>query len=129
MQQLVAVTPFNRQTNSEVTACEEGYAEIIIPFDESLTQHHGFLHGALVGYLADSAMSWAAASVAGDVLTSEYRIHLLAPGKGDSFIGKGYVIKQSRRQVVTRADVYAVTNGEEKLIATATGTILPTSTA
>lgn len=125
MKEVVKASPFNVLTSSDVTACKDGFAEIVMPFARQLTQHHGFLHGGLVGYLADTAISWAAASVAGDVLTSEFRVHLLAPGKGERFIGRGRVIKAGKRQIVARADVLAVANGEERLIATATGTVLP----
>lgn len=127
MKQVVAASPFNGLTRSDVTACKDGFAEVIMPFDSRYCQHHGFLHGGLVGFLADTAMSWAAASVAGDVLTSEFRVHLLAPGKGESFAGRGHVIKAGKRQIVTRADVFALQDGKEKLIATATGTVMPVS--
>ena len=125
MKQVVAASPFNGLTQSDVTACADGFAEIQMPFDQRLSQHHGFLHGGLVGFLADTAMSWAAASVAGDVLTAEFRVHLLSPGKGERFIGRGHVIKAGRRQIVTRSNVFAVNGNQEKLIATATGTIMP----
>lgn len=126
MKQVVAASPFNGLTKSDVTACKDGFAEITMPFDNQFRQHHGFLHGGLVGFLADTAMSWAAASVAGDVLTAEFRVHLLAPGTGDRFVGRGHVIKAGRRQIVTRADVFSIQDKQEKLIATATGTIMPT---
>lgn len=125
MRQIVASTPFNVLTKTDIIACADGYAELSMPFDQSMTQHHGFLHGALIGYLADTAISWSAGSVVGDVVTSEFRVHILAPGKGDSFLAKGYVVKAGRRQVVSRAEVFAVLGGEEKLIAIATGTCIP----
>ena len=125
MKQVVKHSSFNQLTNSDVTACADGFAEVQMPFSPDLCQHKGFLHGGLVGYLADVALSWACASAVGEVLTSEYRVHILAPGIGERFIGRGQVIKAGRRQVVARSDVYAVKDGEEKLIATATGTCIP----
>ena len=125
MRRIVAITPFASMTASEVRACADGHAEISMPFDPRYTQHHGFLHGGMIGYLADSAISWAAASVVGDVLTSEYRVHLLAPGRGERFVGRGWVVKAGRRQVVARADVFAIEGDRETLIATATGTVMP----
>jgi uncharacterized protein (TIGR00369 family) len=125
MRQIVAINPFNGLTKTEVIACADGYAELSIPFDPALTQHHGYLHGALIGYLADTAISWSAGSMVGDVVTSEFRVHILAPGKGDSFIARGQVVKAGRRQVVSRAEVFAVADGTEKLIAIATGTCIP----
>ena len=124
MQQVIRTSGFNMLTRSEVTACADGFAEIAMPFSEQLTQHHGYLHGGLIGYLADTAISWAAASVAGDVLTSEFRVHLLAPGKGEKFVGRGRVIKAGKRQVVAESEVIAISEGKEKQIAVATGTVL-----
>lgn len=125
MKEVVKQSPYCQFVGADVTACADGFAEVSLPYSPQLGQHHGFLHGSLVGFLADTAMSWAAASVAGDVLTSEFRVHLLAPGKGEQFFGRGHVIKAGRRQIVTRADVIAVIDGKEKMIATATGTIMP----
>ena len=129
MRKIVAATPFNMLTNTEVLACADGYAELSMPFDINLTQHHGFLHGALIGYLADTAISWSAGSAVGDVVTSEFRVHILAPGKGERFIAKAQVVKAGRRQVVSRAEVFAVSSGEERLIAIATGTCIPVGQA
>jgi uncharacterized protein (TIGR00369 family) len=125
MRRIVAISPFASMTASEARACAEGFAEVSMPFDWRFTQHHGYLHGGLIGYLADTALSWAAASVVGDVLTSEFRVHLLAPGKGDRFLARGWVIKAGRRQVVARADVFAIEGDRETLVATATGTVVP----
>lgn len=127
LREIIAISPFAVLTGSDVVHCCGGRAEVTMPFDLRFTQHHGYLHGGLIGYLADTAISWAAASVVGDVLTAEYRVHLLAPGKGERFIGRGTVIKAGRRQVVARADVFAVRGSEEVLIATATGTVMPVS--
>jgi uncharacterized protein (TIGR00369 family) len=99
-----------------------------MPFDIRMTQHHGLLHGALIGYLADTAISWSAGSLVGDVVTSEFRVHILAQGKGDTFIAKGHVVKVGRRQVVSRADVFSLSDSKEKLIAIATGTCIPIGT-
>ncbi|MEP5153745.1 PaaI family thioesterase [Planktotalea sp.] len=121
---LTAVPGLNQLTQTEALACENGFAELAMPFDPTYTQHHGFLHGGLIAYLADTSIAWSAASLVGDVLTSEFRVHFLAPGKGQRFIARGNVIKASRRQVVAKSDVFAVNDGVEKLIATATGTCL-----
>ncbi len=125
MRQIAAATPFNALTKTEVIACADGYAELSMPFDLSMTQHHGYLHGAPIGYLADTAISWSAGSAVGDVVTSEFRVQIIAPGKGESFIARGHVVKAGWRQVVSRAEVFAVLDGEEKLIAIATGTCIP----
>lgn len=110
-----------------VTKCEGGEAELRLPFKEDLTQHHGFIHGSLFGFLADASCAWAAATVAGDVRTSEYKINLLAPGAGEEFIGRGKVIKVTRRTVVAQGEVFAVQDGREKLVAIAMATLMSVS--
>jgi len=129
MKEVVKMSPFTSWSGAEVTACENGFAELKIPFKADLTQHHGFLHGGIIGFLSDNVSAWAAASVVGDVLTAEYSVKLLAPGKGDYFIARGQVVKTTRRLVAVESKVYAVIKTgdgeEEKLIAMGTATILP----
>src|SRR3954447_19336332 len=83
---LLDKTPFTAFLRPEVLKCEDGYAELHVQLRHDLTQHHGYAHGAVVGCVADSACAWAAGSVAGDVVTSEYQLHLLAPAVGDKLI-------------------------------------------
>lgn len=66
-----------------------GEAELVIPLRAELLQHHGYAHGAVVGAAADNACAWAAASLAGDVVTSSYTLQLLAPAKGARLRAKG----------------------------------------
>jgi len=129
LKQVVKMSPFTNWSGTEVTACENGYAELRMPFRKDLTQHHGFLHGGIVGFLSDNVSAWAASSVVGDVLTAEYSVKLLAPGKGDFFIARANVVKATRRLVAVESKVFAVIGegdaAEEKLIAMGTATILP----
>ncbi len=119
----IAQTPFAVLLGARLLHYAVGKAELSIPFEVNITQHHGLAHGAVLGFLADSACSWAAASAAGDVVTSEYKINLIAPARGDLLVGRGEVIKVTGRQVITRADVFAVKEGSETLVATALATI------
>ena len=92
-----------------------------------MTQHHGYVHGAIVGLMADNACAWAASSAVGDVVTGSYTINFLAPAKGERLRSKGTVVKAGRRQVVVRSDVWCERSGEEPvLVAVAQGTIVPT---
>lgn len=120
---VIARTPFARLLGAEVVKYSEGEVELAIPIVKDVTQHHGFAHGAVVGFVADSACAWAAASVVGDVVTSEYKINLITPGVGSKLIGRGYAVKALSRQVICRADVFAENNGREVLVATALATV------
>jgi len=129
LQHVVKLSPFTNWSGTEVTEARYGYAEAKTPFRKDLTQHHGFLHGGIIGFLSDNVSAWAAATVVGDVLTADYSVKLLAPGKGDYFIARATVVKATRRLVAVESKIYAVTEGagepSEKLIAMGTATILP----
>jgi uncharacterized protein (TIGR00369 family) len=125
MRQVIPKSPFTAFLETEITVCADGVAELEVPIRPELTQHHGFAHGAIVGCVADNACAWAAASVVGDVVTAEYKLHLLAPAVGQKLIGRGRVIKASSRMVTASADVYAVNGETEKHVATMLATIIP----
>lgn len=112
--QILAATPLR---------CWQGESELVIELAPHLTQHHGFAHGGVIGAAADNACAWAAASVAGDVVTSSYTLHFLEPALGERLRAKGRVIRAGKRQVTAAADVFAEKAGESKLIATALATI------
>lgn len=120
---------FTRFAGIEPLKVWMGESELTITLRDDLTQHHGFAHGAVVGLMADNACAWAAASVAGDVVTGSYTIHFLAPAVGERLRAKGQVVKAGKRQVVVRADVWAERDGASPVLAaTATATIVPLGT-
>lgn len=123
MEQAIAISPFTNWVGTKLLDFDPGRVKISTAVRREMTQHHGFAHGAIVGYMADTVCAWAAASVVGDVVTAEYKLNLLAPAIGEELIAVGEVIKAGGRQVVTRADVYAVKDGTEKIVATALATI------
>lgn len=123
MEQAIAISPFTNWVGTKLLDFDPGRVKISSMIRKEMTQHHGFAHGAIVGYMADTVCAWAAASVVGDVVTSEYKLNLLAPAVGEELRAVGEVIKAGGRQVVTRADVFAVKDGTEKIVATALATI------
>jgi acyl-coenzyme A thioesterase PaaI-like protein len=54
----------------------------------------------------------------------EFKVNLLAPGAGESFVARASVKRAGKRLAVCTADAFAVTGGEEKLIATMLATII-----
>ena len=118
----LAPSPFGSPVGSELRFWRDGEAEVRLPFRDDLLQRGGFIHGAVLSYLADTACARAAASLVGECRTAEYKINFLAPGAGELFIGRGHVVKATRRTAIARVDVFAVKDGVEKLIAIATAT-------
>jgi uncharacterized protein (TIGR00369 family) len=104
-----------------------GEIEIALRPHPGIMQQHGFVHGGVVGALADSAAGYAALSVmpAGTgVLTAEYKINLLAPATGERIVARGSVVKAGRTLTLAQADVFALNGGKEKLIAHLTATMM-----
>lgn len=126
LRELLQQHSFTRWTGLELIRAEGGEVETrLVLRKEDMTQHHGYLHGGLVSFLADNAAAWAAATVAGDVVTSQLSLNLVAPGVGEAFRAKAKVLKAGKRQVTVRSEVYAEQDGGQKLIAAAQATILP----
>ena len=99
-----------------------------MPFGEALSQQHGFLHAGAITALMDSAAGYAALSLMeeqDEVLTAEMKINLLAPARGEQLKATGRVIKPGRRLAVVGAEVHAITDGRETLIAVLQGTMVP----
>ena len=94
---------------ASLSAVEAGYVEITLPFRDDLTQQKGFVHGGIIGMIADSACGYAAFSLmpaTSSLVTVEYKINILAPGLG-SLAARGEVVKPGRTLTVARAEVYA----------------------
>jgi len=120
---VIQSTPFAVMLGARIIEFGSGRVVLTVPITGELLQHHRLVHGAVIGFVADSALTWSAASQVGDVVTAEYKLNFLAPAAGTSLVGRGEVIKISGRQVVSRADIFAERNGVERLVATALGTI------
>ena len=94
---------------ASLSAIEPGASEISLPFRADLTQQKGFVHGGIIGMIADTACGYAAYSLmpkTASLVTVEYKINILAPARG-SLVAKGKVIKSGRTLTVARAEVYA----------------------
>jgi len=113
---------------AELTRVTAGVVEIELPFAEELTQQHGFLHAGVISAALDSACGYAAYSLMpadAAVLTIEFKVNLLAPGRGERFLFRGSVTKPGRTIIVADGQAYAFgADGETRLIATMTGTMM-----
>jgi len=106
---------------------EPGRTEIHLPHWTGVEQQHGFVHGGVVGMIADSAAGYAAmtlVSATASVLTVEYKMNLVAPADGEKLIARGKVVRPGRTLVVTQAEVFAVKDGKETLCALMQQTIM-----
>jgi uncharacterized protein (TIGR00369 family) len=94
---------------ARLTVVEPGYVEVALPFRDDLTQQKGYVHGGILGMIADTACGYSAFSlmpVGCSLVTVEYKMNILTPGRG-SLVAKGQVLKPGRTLTVARAEVYA----------------------
>ena len=104
-----------------------GEVEIELPFREDLTQQHGYLHAGIVAAVVDSACGYAAMSLApagAEVLSIEFKLNLLSPAAGESFVARARVVRSGRNLTVCAGDFYALKDGGEKLVATMLATMM-----
>ncbi len=112
---------------ANLTKVSPGEVEIELPFRADLTQQHGFLHAGIVTAIVDTACGYAAMTLMpGDagVLTIEYKVNFISPAMGKLMIARGHVTKPGRTVTVCAGDVFALSDGKEKLVATMLGTMM-----
>lgn len=124
---------FGKQTimgliGGELTRVEPGVVEISLNYRNDLTQQHGYVHAGIITTIADSACGYAAYTLMppnSDVLAVEFKVNLLRPAKGETFVARAEVIKSGRTLTVVRADVHGLSNGDQReLVAIMQGTMM-----
>lgn len=108
-------------------AVSAGQVEIVLTPGPAVSQQHGFVHAGAVSAIADSAAGYAGLSLmppGRGVLTTEFKINLVAPAMGDRIIARGEVVKSGRTLTLAQAKVFAEMDGREKLVALLTATLM-----
>jgi uncharacterized protein (TIGR00369 family) len=104
-----------------------GEVDIRLPFRADLTQQHGFLHAGVTTTIADSACGYAAFTLmppAAAVLTVEFKVNLMAPAAGETFLARGRVVRAGRTLTICSGDVFAVEGTDEKHVLTMLATVM-----
>lgn len=124
---------FMTHIGAELTESDPGRCVIRLPFSEAVSQHHGFFHGGVIGTLADNAGGFAGGSLLApgmEVLTVEYKLNIVAPGKGAALIAEGHVVKSGRTLIITRSDLFCeAADGTRTLCAAAQQTLMAVEAA
>ena len=112
---------------ASLTRIGQGSVEIELPFDEALTQQHGILHSGFIATPLETACTYAAYTMIDEdasILTIEFKINLLSPGRGERFLFRGDVTRPGSTIVVADGRGYAIGDGPAKLIASMTSTMM-----
>ena len=116
-----------RTLGATLCRVEPGFVDIALVPAAAISQQHGFVHAGAVSAIADSAAGYSALSLMPPdrgVLTTEFKINLLAPATGARIVARGKVIKAGRTLTLAQTDVFAESDGKERLIAFLTATMM-----
>jgi uncharacterized protein (TIGR00369 family) len=105
---------FLRLLGAEATVVEPGRVVLELPFRADLCQQNGLVHAGVLTSVADSACGYAALTLmpaGSDVLSVEFKVNLLAPGRGDRFRADARVVRAGRTLTVCQAEVVASGGG------------------
>jgi uncharacterized protein (TIGR00369 family) len=120
----LASQPFSVLVGAEITLMSPESVELVLPITDKVKQQHGFVHGGVLSYMADNALTFAAGAVLGSgVVTSEMKINYLRPAVGSRLIARANVVHAGKRQAVCRCEILVEQEGTEALCAVAQGTI------
>ena len=127
---------FGRQSimttlGAEIAAVHLGEVEIVLPFSDRILQQHNFIHAGAIATIADTACGYAALTLMpreAAVLTTEFKINLLAPAKGERLRAIGRVVRNGKKLVITLGEVFAEDGGARKQVALITATMMVVDT-
>lgn len=122
-----ALQPAMMLIGADLVVVEPGYTEIHLANRHEITQQHGYVHGGIVGMIADNAGGFAANTLVpadSSVLTVEYKLNLVAPADGECLVARGGVVRSGRTLLVTRAEVFVIKSEQWTLCAMMQQTIM-----
>lgn len=116
--------PFSMLLGTELVQIGEREVTLKLPIRDELRQQQGFVHGGVVSYLADNALTFAGALALGPrVVTGEYKINYLRPAVRGTLLARAELIYAGRGHAICQCSVFVVDSEKETLVALAQGTI------
>lgn len=112
---------------ARLTIVRPGFCEVELRRRPEILQQHGFVHGGIVGMIADSAAGYAAFSLFpadSTVLTVEYKMNLMAPADADLLRARARVTRHGRTLTVVAFDVDGEKAGRSVHCATGLATMM-----
>jgi uncharacterized protein (TIGR00369 family) len=122
-QQVFDGQAFSKLIGASLRSFGDGVAVLEVPHRAELLQQHNFLHGGVLAYAIDNAITFAAGTVLGtNILTAGLSIVYLRPAAA-GITATATVIGRTRRQAVVQCEVHSTdADGNDVLVATGQGT-------
>jgi uncharacterized protein (TIGR00369 family) len=98
-----------------------GEVDFVMPLRHEITFDGQSVQAGPIGSLIDFAGGAAGFTLAREhemLATSDFTVKLVAPAIGERFIGRGRVVARSGATTISRADVFAVKDQAETIVAT-----------
>ncbi|MFI5587814.1 PaaI family thioesterase [Amycolatopsis sp. NPDC051758] len=116
----LASQPFSRLLGARLTEFGAGGATLELDIRDELKQQNGYLHGGVLAYAADNALTFAAGTVLGpSLLTAGFTIDYLRPATGVTLQARATVVQAGRSRATCRCEVYTVDGGGEATLCAA----------
>lgn len=109
----------------QLTGTADGSCETTLDVEDRHLQQHGFVHAGVIATMADHTAGGAARAASGehDVITIEFKVNFLRPASARKLICYGKVLRAGKNVIVSEAEVFAINDSEQKLIAKLTETL------
>jgi uncharacterized protein (TIGR00369 family) len=119
---------FVRFIGAELLRVLPGFCTLQLKYRERMAHDPSCFHPGVIGALADSAGEFAALSLLppdSSLATTEYKLNLLAPARGDVLVAHAKVVKSGQTMTVCTAEIYVRKDRSQNLCAMALMTFIP----
>ena len=100
-QHVLQTQPFSVLLAAQLTAFSADCVEIRVPITAQIKQQFGFVHGGVISYAADNALTFAGGYALGpSIVTSEFKINYVRPAKGETLIARAHVVYAGQSQAM-----------------------------
>ncbi|MGX9216519.1 PaaI family thioesterase [Mycobacteroides abscessus subsp. abscessus] len=124
-QQVLDAQPFSRLLGAAITRVDERGIQLSLEIRDELRQQSGFIHGGVLSYLADNAITYACGlGLGADIVTSGYTIEYVAPARdGARLVADASLVSAGRTKALDRCEISVEDHdGTATLVAVAQGT-------
>jgi uncharacterized protein (TIGR00369 family) len=120
--------PFSAHVGARLARFEEGTATLELDVADHLRQQYGLLHGGVLAYAADNALTFAAGTVLGpSVITSGLTISYLRPVRTGTVRATGTVVHHNGRVATCTVRLENVNENDVTLISVGQGAAMKTA--
>ncbi len=121
---ILAKQPFSQFLGTELVELASGRAVLALDVKPEFLQQNGFVHGGVLSYLIDNAITFAGGSVLGEkVVTAEYKVNYISPARGERLEAVAVAESSGGRFSVCSCELFSVAAGKKTRCALGQGTI------